>query len=254
MNKNKFRVTIPNIINLKILKKILPYSFKRRIKENLGVPSLHWSLENLKKNGFNPDAIIDIGAYEGKWAIAAMEVFPSSQILMIEAQKAKDPKLKIIADKFPNSHYLIALLSKQEGYNKLFLNCETGSHIIDSANQGDLISELPTRTLDNCLTEKNFTFSNLLLKLDVQGHEMEVLKGGKNAMLSCEVCLLEISFLNLGDNGPLLAQMVSFMDNNYFQPYDISEMMRRPYDKALYQLDMIFVKKDSKLIESRRWN
>src|ERR1019366_11802 len=114
MNKNKFRVTNPNIINLKILKKILPYSFKRRIKENLGVPSLHWSLENLKKNGFNPDAIIDIGAYEGKWAIAAMEVFPSSQILMIEAQKAKEPKLKIIADKFPNSHYLIALLSKQE--------------------------------------------------------------------------------------------------------------------------------------------
>jgi hypothetical protein len=44
------------------------------------------------------------------------------------------------------------------------------------------------------------------------------------------------------------------MDANNFQAYDISGLMMRPYDKALYQIDMFFVKKDSPLVNVKRWN
>ena len=71
-----------------ILKKILTNKFKRSIKERLGVPSMHWSLQNIKKLGFDPKFAVDIGAYEGFWTRDFLEVFPNAQVLMIEAQKS----------------------------------------------------------------------------------------------------------------------------------------------------------------------
>ncbi|MEQ1554978.1 MAG: hypothetical protein ABL929_12405, partial [Ferruginibacter sp.] len=74
----------------KFIKSIFPFSFKRSVKEHLGVPSLHWSLQNLKKKGFNPTQVVDIGAYEGGWTKDFLEVYPQSNILMIEAQPQKE--------------------------------------------------------------------------------------------------------------------------------------------------------------------
>ena len=109
-----------------------------------------------------------------------------------------------------------------------------------------------SQALDTLLEQKKTPYPDFM-KLDVQGHEMEVLKGAARSLAHAEVCLLEISLLDLGDNNPLLAEMVTYMNEKQFQVYDISHFIRRPFDKALFQLDMFFVKKDSALIESKRW-
>lgn len=59
-----------------LLKKLLSSKYKRCIKDNLGVPSLHWSLQNLKRIGYYPRFVLDIGAYEGIWTKDFIEVFP----------------------------------------------------------------------------------------------------------------------------------------------------------------------------------
>lgn len=237
---------------MNILKEIIPYKYKRKIKENLGVPSLHWSLLNLKRKGFNPSVIIDVGAYEGFWTIDVLEVFPSAKILMVEAQKKKEAILQKVVKNHSNTDYTIALLSATEADEKLFSESETSSHVVVNERNGDTVYKLRTQTLDNLLEQKKIQLPDFL-KLDVQGHELEVLKGAEKSLAHSEICLLEISLLELGDNTPLLAEMVSFMDKKNFQAYDISQFMRRPFDKALYQIDMFFVKKDSPLVASKRW-
>lgn len=92
-----------------------------------------------------------------------------------------------------------------------------------------------------------------MIKLDVQGFEIEVLKGAANTLQQAEVCLLEVTLLNIGANEPLLFDILRFMDERNFQAYDISQFMRRPYDNALFQVDMFFVSKNSKLIAEKRW-
>ena len=82
---------------------------------------------------------------------------------------------------------------------------------------------------------------------------MEVLKGAEKSLKHATVCLLEISLINLGDDVPLLAEVIAFMDDKGFQAYDISQFIRRPFDKALYQVDMFFVKKDAALIADKTW-
>jgi hypothetical protein len=62
------------------------------LKGKLQVCDMKWSLENLKRNGFVPKVIIDIGAYVGAWTEMAKGVFPNSYFLMIEAQPSKEAK------------------------------------------------------------------------------------------------------------------------------------------------------------------
>lgn len=237
---------------MQLLKKMVPFAWKRGIKENLGVPSLHWSLVNLRKTGFNPAVIIDIGAYEGYWTLDAMEVFPGARILMIEAQQKKEAALHKLAAKNPNLEYAIALLSASDGSELLFSACETASQVVQQASAGDRVQILRTQTLDDLLMRRGFPMPDFL-KLDVQGHEMEVLKGGEKSLGHAQLCLLEISLLDIGGHQPLLTDMINFMNGKNFQAYDITQFMRRPYDKALLQIDMMFIKKDSALIAEKRW-
>jgi FkbM family methyltransferase len=230
----------------------MPFKYKRSVKEKLGVPSLHWSLQNLKRKNFYPAVVLDIGAYEGFWTLDLLEVFPKAKVLMVEAQINKESFLKAVKQKNNNVDYAISLLSSADGETKLFLKNETASHVISTAVAGEQYQQIKTQTLDVLLETMNFPFPEFL-KLDVQGHEMEVLKGAAKSLANATICLLEISLLNLGDDGPLLAEMVTFMDEKGYQAYDISQFIRRPFDKALYQVDMFFIKKDSPLITDKRW-
>jgi FkbM family methyltransferase len=218
----------------------------------LGVPSLNWSLQNLKKKGFNPSTVLDIGAYEGYWALDFLEVFPESKVLMVEAQKSKIPFLEKIKRQNANTDYVIGLLSAADGIDKYFCENETASHISEVPEKGFPVNIIQTRSLDSILEEKQFPLPDFL-KLDVQGHELEVLKGAAKSLANASFCLLEISLLNLGGDCPLMLEMLNFMDSKGFQAYDISHFIRRPFDKALYQIDMIFVKKDSPFIADKNW-
>lgn len=234
------------------LKSILPFSYKRSVKEHLGVPSLHWSLQNLKKKGFNPTSVADIGAFEGNWTLDFLEVFPSCKIIMIEPQSSKEEILEQLCNKFPNVIYQKALLSS--GNKKvIFHENETASHIVNAAVNNDDESFIITKTFDEILENLQFTLPQFL-KLDVQGHELEVLKGAPKALAAAKVCMLEISLLMLDEGAPLALDVIKFMDEADFQLYDITQFMRRPYDKALYQIDVLFVKKNSQWVNDRRWN
>ena len=237
---------------MNLIKKILPFKYKRSVKEKLGVPSLHWSLENLKRKNFYPASVLDIGAYEGFWTLDFLEVFPKAKVLMVEAQANKKTFLEAIKQKNKNVDYAVTLLSSSDGETKLFSQNETASHVVSSEVPGEQYEQIKTQTLDVLLEKMNFPFPEFL-KLDVQGHEMEVLKGAEKSLAHATICLLEISLLNLGDDGPLLAEMVTFMDEKGYQAYDISQFIRRPFDKALYQVDMFFIKKGSLLITDKRW-
>jgi FkbM family methyltransferase len=238
---------------IKFIKSIFPFSFKRSVKEHLGVPSLHWSLQNLKKKGFNPTQVVDIGAYEGGWTKDFLEVYPQSNILMIEAQQKKEPILKALKTNNSNIDYAIALVSSDDNLEVNFLENETASHINSTQSTGtDTSNIVKTKSLVTILSEKKMPSPDFL-KLDVQGHEIEVLKGCLNVLAKVEICLLEVTLIKLGDNDVLFTELNNFMDKQGFQVYDITQFMRRPYDKALYQMDVIFIKKDSAYVNDRNW-
>lgn len=232
------------------IKKLFPSKIKNAIKDSLGVPSLRWSLRNLEGCGYRPRFVVDIGAYSGEWTEAFKNVFPDSSILMIEAQQNKRPILEKIKNKFSNVSLHIGLLDSKSDKLAYFIENETASHISVEELPGSV--KIKTETLDEIIAKFEFPSPDFI-KLDVQGFELEVLKGGSNALKYAEICMLEVTLISLDSFSPLVVESINYLDEYGYQLYDISQFMRRPFDRALYQADFIFVKKDSPLVSQKRW-
>jgi hypothetical protein len=83
-----------------------------------------------------------------------------------------------------------------------------------------------------------------LLKVDVQGAELDVLRGAERMLADTEYILLEVSLFKFFQDGPDFNDVVLYMKSRGFVIYDISGLQYRPLDNALSQLDVAFVRED----------
>ena len=85
-----------------------------------------------------------------------------------------------------------------------------------------------------------------LIKLDVQGAEIEVLKGGEALVRRCAFVLLEMPFMGTYNHGaPSFLEYMTYLDQLGFVPYDLPEMHREA--GVLLQVDVLFIRRDHPL-------
>jgi FkbM family methyltransferase len=234
-----------------LLKKVLPSSYINELKRRYHVPDMEWSLKNLYANGFRPRGIVDIGAYEGEWTRMTKLIFKESKFLMLEAQESKTKILNSM--KSADIDVEIALLGPSSNQNvKFYINETVSSALPETEKSKQDFVELKMFSLDDVLEKKNFENPDFL-KLDVQGFELEVLKGATKALTQAEVVLMEVSLIEINKGAPLLSDIIAFMSQHAYVCYDICSLVRRPLDNALWQTDLIFVKQNSKLVQSKRY-
>jgi FkbM family methyltransferase len=236
-----------------LLKKLIPPKAKKALSDKMGVPSQENSFKNIRRLGFNPKFCLDIGAYEGNWTHDFKKTFPECAIMMIEGQVEKEPVLLKAKNSYTDVNYKIALLGATET-NVTFNIYETASSVLAERDENNTNAKVETRKLsmlDNIIAplkqQPDF------IKIDTQGYEMEILKGGEKILSGAEFVLLEVSLIDIYINSPLVADVLDFMRQRGFVLYDICSLMRRPLDKALFQSDFLFVRADSKFRTNKRW-
>jgi FkbM family methyltransferase len=220
-------------------------------KFRAGVPSLPGLLLHLRDNGFAPSAILDIGANAGEWSRVAASIFASSRIVMIDGDPENEPAIHNTRSEIgARASYFLCLLGAEKKDAVTFYRPEvgtTGSSVLpEMTSFGKEAITLQMDTLDS-LTEKLDLGAPLLMKLDVQGFELEILKGGKNALAASEVVITEASLLQYNEGAPLFADVVAFMHQAGFAVYDFCGQNRRETDNALFQTDVVFVRRESSL-------
>lgn len=236
----------------KLIRKLIPNKLISDLKMRLGVPCQKASFLRLKELGFSPVNVLDIGAYEGCWASEIKSIFQGANIMMIEGQEAKESVLLEKSKSIENSSVVIALLGAEEKEVE-FNIYETASSVFKEDNETNAqIKTAKLSLLDDIVA--NTKFENVdLIKLDTQGYELEILKGATKTLQSAQIVLMEVSLLEIYKGAPLAHEVITYMNNKGFILYDICSMMRRPFDKALFQTDFLFIKKGHSLISSTRW-
>ena len=204
------------------------------------------SYYRLWKQGFRPGSIIDIGAYQGEWSRLAAKLFPGTPILMVEAQAEKKVFLDAVHRELPVADYILCLLGKADGSEVVFNVMETGSSIYsERSNMPRSERRLKMRTLDDILLERRLN-GPLFIKLDVQGAELDVLAGGTSALQAAEVVQLEVALMPYNEGAPTANAVFQFMAERNFLVFDIAGFVR-PKPAYLAQIDVLFVRADSKL-------
>jgi hypothetical protein len=111
------------------------------------------------------------------------------------------------------------------------------------------IDILKTTTLKLILSEKKISSKNNLLKLDVQGSELDILKGLDNKIDTFEAIILETSVRRYNKSSPLFIKVINFMYKNNFIFYDLCDLKRLDgTNSTLVQFDALFISKNSTLL------
>ncbi len=93
-----------------------------------------------------------------------------------------------------------------------------------------------------------------IVKMDIQGFEFEALKGSETLFGKTEIFIIEVSLFKFNKLTPDFLEIIKFLDSKNYVIYDITGFLRRPYDGALAQIDLCFVKKDSFLRDTNKWD
>lgn len=240
---------------------MLPMALRRMAKQNLfdycGTPSNFWSFSNMRRLGFSPKLVLDVGAYRGEWTTMMRRIYPGAFFLMLEAQEERTPDLERIKSLHPDTTaYRIALLGAEQHSSVVFHQCPTAPtscSILQARKSSNFLQvNRPMHTIDSILKEFGSPRPDLI-KLDIQGYELEALKGAAMSIEKSQAILMEVSIIDMYHNNPLLHDVTVFMNDRDFVAYDICALMRRPLDMALAQVDIIFVPRNSPLIKHKEY-
>ncbi|MBV6478192.1 MAG: hypothetical protein HGGPFJEG_00940 [Ignavibacteria bacterium] len=211
----------------------------------------------LHERGFRPRILLDVGAHSASWSRMFKKIFPDIKAILIEPLSEMEEHLKKFQTEFPETKYYLACAGSEAGIKYLTTKTSLeGATLLLNKNER-LLSENSQRevkviTIDSLLDEGEFEIPDFV-KLDVQGFELEVLKGAEKLFGKTEAFILEVSFYEYMKGMPVFFDIVKFMYDKGYEVYDFPGFLRRPYDNALGQADVCFAKKNGILRSSNSW-
>ena len=209
------------------------------LKSHLDALEYEKCIYGLLKNNIIIDVIYDIGAHKGRWTKWHKKILKNKRFILFEANETHRKKLEKIS-----SDVFIQVLSDEDKQLKFFRKGGTGDSVYleNTDHYTDSFDVVSAKKIDTLIKEENLPLPNFI-KLDVQGAELDVLRGGKTAISSCNVILLECPIVQYNIGAPKLEEYLNFMKEIDFLPIKIFE---QHIDRGLLiQVDILFISKKS---------
>jgi hypothetical protein len=178
---------------------------------------------DFKARGFDPAIVFDIGAADGTWTEGVRAIFPRATFVTVEPREtAFTPTVR-------------AAVGADEGSATL-TDWKTGSTLLATASEADTRYQVALTTLNRLAAQ--FGMPDMV-KLDVEGFELEALKGASELFGHTDLFVIEIALYRFSGR-PMIHEVVPFMAQHGYFVYDIAGFIRRPYDGAIGLIDLCF--------------
>lgn len=210
-----------------------------------------WWLKNVAD--YYPEICIDVGAAGGTPSINRS--FPESLHLAFEPQQSFHPDLKKELKSHRHEIFEMALMATP-GQAKITVPQNAFAATMMSVSP-DVSEErqlmVNVSTLDAEIGER-VVGKKVLLKTDCQGGDLDVIKGGLKTIKHCDVVIMETSLYRFwGPHHPDFFDIVSFMKEQGMVVFDILDGAFKPSNRALGQVDLVFVHEKGPLRPNHVW-
>ena len=214
--------TVPSVPSVKLKPEEQPINDRLR---DLGsqrlLPHSHVTyLTQLKQSGVEPKVIYDIGSCVLHWTNEASKIWPGAEFVAFEAMASAEFLYKERGLK-----YHIGVLSDVSGKEVDFYqndvhpggnsyykeNEEVNPDTVNYFNDTH-VRKLRTVTLDAVARLKKFPVPDLI-KMDVQGAELDVLKGASEVLSSVQHVILELQRVEYNKGAPLKDTVIEYMNS-----------------------------------------
>ena len=175
-----------------------------------------------------PTHIIDVGASSGEYTDTLIKEFPDVKIICFEPSKIS---FEVINSKFKNNKNIIC--------EKIALSDRNGESYLYSNSPGSRLGSLTKRKLDHFNIEFEYkeivklnkldtylekaTYNSKIdfMKLDAEGHELEILKGASKSLKKIKLIQFEFGGSNI-DSKTYFQDFWYFFKENNFKLYRIT--------------------------------
>lgn len=200
-------------------------------------------LRSMKSSGLHFNTIIDGGANRGQFARAATETYPESQIIAFEPLPDVADRLRENVRDRPQITVMQSALGSEDGtidfyrHRRRIDGNQPAPGRSEEQGDGDAL-EVPVIRLDNAL-QQILMRPPILLKLDLQGFEIEALSGASEALSKMDYVVLETSFIPMYAGEPDFIEILDYMRNagfSFLRPIDVIRNGRG----AIVQMQALF--------------
>lgn len=207
---------------------------------------VYFSFRRLKRSGFNPDFVLDVGASGGIWSHSLYLLFPKSRFILVDPLKQHyiDRKAFHYTKTISEFEHVTAAASNEVGRARFQVSDDLyGSSLLTPGDSRDYESiEVEVLTVDELAKRKKITGRGVL-KIDVQHAEHLVLEGAKDFISQVDSLVLELSLYHYTENSKIFLEMLEIVDGLGFRYFDDAGDWRSPLDGSLLQKDCVFVRK-----------
>ena len=208
---------------------------------------MHEILSLIKTLGFAPNSVLDVGASNGQWSKGACKLFPDAHYYLIEPQSQWAERLQKNSSSFPNwSTYQIAAGNLNE---KRQLSIGSDKYAASFSYRVEKSETVTVVRLDDLASQENWRLPDLV-KMDLQGWERQAIEGCPRIVENAQILVLELGF----QAGTLLWETVAWMAERFQKvPFDMTDVLRRPFDNSAGQVDVFFIDRDHPLRDAKPW-
>jgi FkbM family methyltransferase len=194
---------------------------------------------------------VDGGAYDGTMARKFMDHFVNLEVYAFEPVKETYERLAANLEGVPGKTYCMAL-SSSSGVARFHVNRVPGtSSVLPRSEEARIYHNhatetadtrgVPTTTLDQWLQTADVDHVDIL-KLDVQGMELEALRGAEEVLARGVSCLfIEMMFLPIYDGQPLFAEIDQFLRSRGYHLFNLYNQWTLQFNGQITSCDAIYV-------------
>jgi len=182
----------------------------------------------------------DIGGYTGTWSVLARSLLPASPVV-----SEHTAHIRALSERLQPFTLIEAAVGAAPGTLTLHRTNRSDSSSLlppsDIARRNFQVQEtdrltVPVTTLDAILEQTGRPPG--LIKLDVQGYELEALKGGTRTLPHTRFLIAEVSFQELYRGQPLAGEVIAWLHQRQFAPVAFGAEIEG--GQRLLQTDILF--------------
>jgi FkbM family methyltransferase len=200
---------------------------------------------------FSFQTVVDVGANRGQFASIARSLFPAAQIYSFEPLEGpatefrqafgSDNQVRLFNKAVgPKAGLLPIYVTTKDDSSSLLKPGTKQSEIFGVESQN--VNEIFVSRLSECLGRTDLKPSSLL-KIDVQGSELDVLEGSSDLIDQFDAVYVECSFLQLYEGQPLVGEIVHWLLARDFLLAGVYNQYADPQHGAV-QADFLFLRQN----------
>ena len=205
---------------------------------------LYNGMLRLKRRGFQPDFVMDVGASTGIWSLAVNQLFPEARFILVEPLlEGYAEAIGHLRKKLPKAEIIEAAIGESVGTAPFLVSPDLYRSSLLEQFQEPSMRQIKVRmlTVDALAKEKKIQ-GHGLLKIDVQQAEHLVLAGASETLPQIDVIVAELSLYQLAKGGKTLLEMYQIFQEKGYRYFDDVGEWRDPGHGTLLQKDVVFVR------------